>query len=555
MAFIISNGSRGSFSSVAGRAGRSLFFAVFLGMGLFFLWLFGRAMFDAARTLLWKETPATILGSEVEPDGDDYRLVVRYEYEWEGRAYTSGVLSKITQNYNHRDEAYAEAAKLAPGAKTTCRVDPASPSHAVLRTGNLWVAVFAIIPLAFVGVGAGGIWLAWARPRNLAASESRPRAAAARRVIGPGMFGGIFVVVGLVSTWFLTVPMWSWAIASTKWAKTPCTIVSSRVESHSGDKGTTYSVDIVYRYTFGGREYRGDRYSAVTGSSSGYDGKEEIVARYPPGSQSVCYVNPARPYEALLKPGFSWGLLFGLLPLVFVGVGAIIMFFGGGRRAGIASSPEPRPRESLAVEGPVELRSASSPWKRVAMMVLVALFWNGIVSIFVLQAVSGFRHGRPEWTLVIFLAPFVLIGIALLGAVVHALLALANPRVRLTVDSPVIAAGGLLKASWEMTGAVRRIGRFWIYLEGREEATYTRGTNTTTDKSVFARLPVVEISSSWMEMLRGEGTLQMPADVPPTFRGNRNRIVWSIKVRGEVARWPDVAEEYEILVVPSQRTA
>ncbi len=545
MAFTISSRSGSPPGGIVGRLARSLFFAVFLGMGLLFLWLFlAHAVADAVKTNLWKPAPATILDSGVaEEKKGDYRVAVRYAYEWEGRAYTSDFLSQTAGNYSRRSEAAESAEKFPVGLRTTCYVDPAKPSRAVLRKPSFWFVFVGIIPLVFVAVGAGGIWNAWRNPGARAASGSLSRSRSAGGRGATVVFGGVFLVLGLLFTAFFSVPMWTLGLASSQWTETPCTIVSSVVGSHAGDDGSTYSVDIVYRYTFAGREYEGDRYDAVGGSSSGRDGKAEIVARYPAGAKAVCYVDPARPSKALLRRGFSWGMLFGLLPLIFVGVGAMVLFGGRSRKARLTADDE---ESAMMPSGPVELRAEASPAKRVAMMIFVALFWNGIVSVFVVQMASGFRQGTPDWFLTLFLVPFVLIGLGLIGAVVHSLLALGNPRVRLWAEVPVLKAGTMAKVTWEMTGAVRRIGKFWIYLEGREEATYRRGTSSTTDKSVFARLPIVEISSSWMEMVRGEGTVQIPADFPATFRSDHNKIVWSLKVRGEIARWPDMAEEYEV---------
>ena len=42
-----------------------------------------------------------------------------------------------------------------------------------------------------------------------------------------------------------------------------------------------------------------------------------------------------------------------------------------------------------------------------------------------------------------------------------------------------------------------------------------------------------------------------PADTMHSFAGENNKIVWSIKVEGEIPIWPDVNEEFEIKVLPA----
>ena len=35
-----------------------------------------------------------------------------------------------------------------------------------------------------------------------------------------------------------------------------------------------------------------------------------------------------------------------------------------------------------------------------------------------------------------------------------------------------------------------------------------------------------------------------------TFVAPHNKVLWTLAVAGEIARWPDVAEEFELLVLP-----
>jgi hypothetical protein len=44
--------------------------------------------------------------------------------------------------------------------------------------------------------------------------------------------------------------------------------------------------------------------------------------KYPPGRETVCYVNPSNPGEATLKRNFTTGMLVYFLPVLFALVGA-----------------------------------------------------------------------------------------------------------------------------------------------------------------------------------------------------------------------------------------
>lgn len=99
------------------------------------------------------------------------------------------------------------------------------------------------------------------------------------------------------------------------WTETPCVIQDSEVSHHSDG---TYSVDISYTYRFSGRALTSDHYYLTESSSSGFDAKQAIVDRYPAGSRTVCFVNPANPSEAVIERGFTADLLWGLVPLMFM---------------------------------------------------------------------------------------------------------------------------------------------------------------------------------------------------------------------------------------------
>jgi len=70
--------------------------------------------------------------------------------------------------------------------------------------------------------------------------------------------------------------------------------------------------------------------------------------------------------------------------------------------------------------------------------------------------------------------------------VIYSFIGLFSPRVKLTVSSASALPGAKIQLNWTLHGQVRRVPRLQIYLEGREEATYTRGTSSCTDKAVFA---------------------------------------------------------------------
>ena len=181
------------------------------------------------------------------------------------------------------------------------------------------------------------------------------------------------------------------------------------------------------------------------------------------------------------------------------------------------------------------------------------MFWNGIVSVFVVIAVKDYLDGDPSWVLMIFLIPFVLVGLVLLGAVGHAFLKLFNPTVELTFDPPFVEPGGELHVAWSLTGSTHRLRSLTLTLQGLEKATYSRGTDTTiTDEHVFHESELHHASAEGVQatMKDGSTTVSLPATAMHTFKSRHNEVAWRVKLTADVARRPDLNEAYPLAVLP-----
>jgi hypothetical protein len=197
------------------------------------------------------------------------------------------------------------------------------------------------------------------------------------------------------------------------------------------------------------------------------------------------------------------------------------------------------------------LKPASSPGVRLGASLLFALVWNGVVSMFVREAVVAWRGG-DSIVGALFLSPFVVIGLGALGYSGKALLAMWNPRPRLILRPGAVALGARGRIEWTIEGAAERIAELTLTLEGREEATYQRGTDTKTDRSVFHRQRLARADEQG-PIRRGEATFVVPQGSMPTFdtpEASHNKIIWSVRVHGALPRWPDVEEQFPITVLP-----
>ncbi|MEQ1852994.1 MAG: DUF3592 domain-containing protein, partial [Chthoniobacteraceae bacterium] len=398
--------------------------------------------------------------------------------------------------------------------------------------------------------GIIGVWRTPQAPSEKAISERLPNHRAPTLLLQ-----GLGLIFGLVGAGLLHVmlirPMLKEAAAG-DWPTVPCEIVSSRLGSHRGSKGgSTYSIDIRYRYEFRGKEYTGTRYNFETGSSSSRKWRAAAVAEFPAGRRTVCRVNPADPFEAVLSTRASPDRWFGLFPAIFLVVGLFLFFkapaMGGGRKGrgpgGSGAVPAPVPLRGGG--GVVELKPAVPPLTGFLVMLVIALFWNGIVWAILLSL------GKGEWFGRIFVSLFALIGAGLIALVIYQFLSLFNPRPILTANSTAIPLGGTLEVHWRFTGNVRRLTKLTISLEAREEATYRRGTTTTTDRNVFATLPLTDTTDRG-QMSSGTAKVTIPRELMHTLTAPNNKILWTLRVAGDIPKWPNVSAEFIITVLPAE---
>ena len=407
-------------------------------------------------------------------------------------------------------------------------------------------------------------WIPWRSSSGTGEASTSKESISQRASFGqsPGCmaaFFSVFLLAGLGFLMIFAVPAWR-AVASRGWTPVACEILSSSVGTHTGEDGATYSIDVRYRYLFDGVEYTSERYDFLGGSSGGYESKQEVVETLPEGSLATCYVDPDEPGEAVLYRGFSWIYLFALLPLTFIAIGGggMAWSLASGRGAATKAAATSAFREidswatPVAPAGPVELEEPLSPLGKLAFAIVVGAFWNGIVSIFVWRLWSEWQSGNGiDGCAAAFLTPFVLVGLLILVGIPYQLLALTNPRPRLVLSRDGVPLGGSAQLDWGFRGSTGRLQNLRIWIEGSERATYRRGTTTHTDTEVFAEIEVVSTEGA-QPPATGSVTLAIPEDTMHSFEAPHNKIVWTLKLSGSIAWWPDVISEFPFVVTPGR---
>jgi hypothetical protein len=553
-----------------GRLVATLFFGLFFGLGIFFVGLIARETWRAGETFGWAERRCEIVRSEVVRGGGEspYRPEVGFRTLDAGETVSGSQIQRRELSYGSHGKAAERLASYPVGATVPCYVSPAR--EAVLERGPLWVGLWMLLPLVFVAIGGVGLVATWQREKKDRFGRRMPKALGDRAArAGPGRIlvglGMVLGVLGGVIFWFFGVLPLARVHDAQRWDRHSCTVEHSSVVSHSSDDGTTYSVDILYRWDRGRGVERSSRYSFFGGSSSGYDGKAEIVRAHPEGADVSCWVHPERSNEAVLERGLTPLALVALIPFaLFVGGGAMVV--AGRRKAtrrGRMKSQAHTGQSPFAPDdpvfdilpdfeihpGPLPLETQSSRWGRVLGITFAAIFWNGIVSVFAHEAWKDWNRGQPDWFLMLFLVPFVLAGIAFVFGIVHSILALANARPKLIVSSRTPRLGEPLELQWGFTGRTDRLDRVRIALKGQEQATYQVGTDTRTATEDFFEQVLVDVPAPACSA-GGHARLTIPDGSMHSFQSGHNKILWALELKGEIRSWPDVSETYPLVVLP-----
>lgn len=570
-------GSRGSSRprrrpGTSGRVVATLLLGLFTAIGLVGTWAVAA---DFARTVdsyRWTETECAVLASSVEvPEaaGGEFVFEASYRYRHGGRLYFGQRYRLAYSGSGDSADAYRLAERFPAGATVPCWLDPDQPGSSFLEHRNPIHGLWVFLPLIFVLVGAGALWLVWrgsgdgkpGRASSKDASRQAARALGERfNKSGSGClaaFFSIFLLVGLGVLWLVLIgpALASWRARS--WVAADCEVVSSHVATHSGDDGDTYSVEILYRYDYGGRDYHSNRYHFFTGSTSGYEGKARVVEALPAGRRFTCWVDPDDPSEAVIERGLSGESWIAVVPLLFVAVGGGGVVFalvgrrrkrrGGGKRRKRRRRPERTPIP--AAGRPLALEPAQGPWTKLFVLLFIAAFWNGITGVFVWQVVEGWRTGAPDGCLTVFILPFVAIGLLLAVSIPYSILALVNPRPHLTLDPGAVAPGGEAEIAWRFTGAARRLSKLEITVEAEEKSTERSGSSTSTRTASVFTQPVYETDRR-SEIPAGSARFTLDPKAPPS-RGGDHKITWKVKVAGTIRFWPDVGEAFEFEVPPA----
>jgi hypothetical protein len=233
---------------------------------------------------------------------------------------------------------------------------------------------------------------------------------------------------------------------------------------------------------------------------------------------------------------------------------------------------EPRPRRNLLPAVPPIDAVTDSPGVRLAYrlpidaasgwvsltMAAVCLTWNTLVAMFVVQVARQHLAGRPNWLLTWLMVPFVLAGVWTLVALGRqVVLDIIIGTTRLEVSQHPFYPGATFKGFVLQTGR-SHVRWFHVQLVCEEQAIYQQGTDTRRSTCLVYRATAFNQRKFDIRPGRAfeaEFELDVPASAMHSFISPHNAVIWTLVVRGRVARWGEFERRFPIYVYPASTSS
>jgi hypothetical protein len=196
-------------------------------------------------------------------------------------------------------------------------------------------------------------------------------------------------------------------------------------------------------------------------------------------------------------------------------------------------------------------RADMTPGCQFGCAVFAALFWNGIISIFIWRLIDDWnRMGGFKWFNAAFLVPFVLVGIVLILAVLgSALKWFASSligRIEVEVSTHPLVLGGPVRIHVVQRGLIA-LKRVELRLICTEAATYIAGTSTATATKEVVRHLIAEPDEN-PAGLPLEIDFTVPGNAMHSFEAPNNKIIWTLRVTARFFGFA-LRDDYRLAVV------
>jgi hypothetical protein len=408
----------------------------------------------------------------------------------------------------------------------------------------------------------------------------RTGSSAAGRV-GEAVFFGVFFLLGcaglatILET--LILPQWR---ANNEFVETTCIVCEKTLAKKQGEDGFLYRPEVAVEYKVDGKPRRASGYDICGAYASDRDAEQVLLDEFEVGGQYRCWYDPLKPDVVVLVRGYSWWVwLLLMVPISFMLIGgagafycawnwgksaeyskasggpmALVKLGAGGERVEFPTVPTPAdmtnsPGTTLQFRLPI----SSSATLRLVVVLGACLFWNGIVAVFIADVVKGFIAKEPNWLETLFVAPFALVGLALVYAFFRQLLIASGvgPTLLEISDHPLYP-NHEYELFLSQAGRLR-LRSLELSLVATEEARYRQGTDTRVETQRVYRQSLFRQEDFEIRggvPLEVRCSLAIPHGTMHSFKSENNSLTWSLVVEGKVIGWPDYERSFPVVVYP-----
>lgn len=365
------------------------------------------------------------------------------------------------------------------------------------------------------------------------------------------LFGLPFLCAGLLLTGLYFHGYLKWWQARS-WMETPCWIESAELKHNDGSSRATAS----YRYEFAGRTYHGEKVSIHSGSDnigdfqqdayreiSRHAPKKSTTAEREPGTNGQkpfrCYMNPAKPQEAVLYRTLRWEMqaFMAIFALTFPAVGAGLV---AGGLLGIrtmrreAALFEHRPFEPWRWKtdwAGTTIPESANVWKQALHFYTL---WSGLIIIPLIAATAmcgAFHRGSSAWLLMFYIALWM---IPLCFTIKRLRHRMAVGKARFEPAEWPAWPGGLLKGSILLDKPLPLRGNAEVTLSCEKSVSRGSGEDrTTTSEKIWTHSESIPQDRILRDIMgfRLPVSFAIPADAPESGGEDETKHAWKLELK------------------------
>ncbi len=382
---------------------------------------------------------------------------------------------------------------------------------------------------------------------------------------GDRVFAWIFTLLpGVMAIWlsYICVGSFSKISASNQWIETRCRVIQSEL---GVDDEQRKVIDIRYSYAFNHQNYVGDKYDLGDKATAPRLWKQRVVNRHAVGCETVCFINPQDPSQAVLEPGWttnvvnSESIFFLWCGLSWVGFICLVVRL---RQVHFEDDTKPEdqgwePHLALSSQdsgsgvGLLPLRPERPKFQETLRRAILYGPVRGLgVAACVILFAFVFESGELLLLALIFFLGLLcdMWKMGYCGLKVALWRFCPRPKIRTNTATPNV--NGPLEVEWSLTGGLPTVRSMRIVLKGREQTEVEKRKRSKILRETFAEIVIVNTANPF-EMTGGRQKVVIPAGTVPSMEFRKSRIAWSIDVELDVAWWPNPVASFPICVLPA----